>query len=77
MKKLPNSVRLMLRKFNARPAPHERKKLEVACVIHATTPKEAIFFLSDLIHQLEEDASGSVGSGVGHGGSITYAITKA
>ncbi len=76
MKKLPKSVKLMLRKFNGRPAPHERKKLEVACVVHATSKREAIFYLQDLIHQLNEDASGSVGSGVGYGGSITYAITR-
>ena len=72
----PESVRLMLNKFRRSLPPNPRKKIQVACVIYATTPGKAAMELEELAHSIREANPGFVGHGGGYYMSISYAVIK-
>lgn len=73
MSAIPNSVSQMLQKFSKSNPPHSRKRIEVACVIHATDIEKAARELEELAITLREQGTGFVGHGSGYYMSITYA----
>lgn len=76
---IPCSVKLMLEKYNknyAHHPPHERKRLEVACVIQATGIERLAQELEELARTLREGGVGYMGSGGGYYMTLAYAVTK-
>lgn len=76
---VPRSVKLMLDKYNKHYAdnpPHKRKRVDVACVIHATSIKRAAKELEELARTIREGGVGYVGSGGGYYMTIAWATTK-
>lgn len=70
---MPKSVELALQKFNKNRLPHERKTLEVACIIHATNVENAIWCLEELAQRLREGSVDYMGHGCGHDMSMAWA----
>lgn len=76
---VPRSVKLMLEKYNkhyAETPPHKRKRVDVACVINATSIKRAAEELEELARTIREGGVGYVGSGGGYYVTIAWATTK-
>lgn len=76
---MPRSVKLMLEKYNknyAHHPPHERKRLEVACVIQATGIERLAQELEELARTLREGGVGYMGSGGGYYMTLAYAVTN-
>jgi hypothetical protein len=73
---VPRAVRLMMDKFAASLRPHKRKRIEVACVVHATTVEVAAEELEELAFRLRESGLGYMGHGSGYRVSIAYSSCK-
>ena len=69
----PVSLNLALNRFRKGLLPNERKKIEVAAIIHATDLANVIWCLENLVCRLNESGFGFVGHSSGYFGSISYA----
>lgn len=72
----PDSVINMLDKFGRSLPPHKRKRIEMACVIHATSTEGIAQELEELARTAREGGIGYCGHGGGYYISISYACCK-
>ncbi len=70
---MPRAVKLMLEKFYMSLPPHKRKKVEFACVIHATTPDRIAVELEQLADNIREYGCGYKSHGAGYFMSVASA----
>lgn len=71
-KDMPQAVQGMLEKWNRNREPHERKTIEVATLIRATSINEAVWCLEELISRLKESGVGWKGHGCGRNSSMAW-----